>query len=383
MRRLSNRLAILVVCLVLTACNMPARSTPTSSAMDLIYTSAAQTVEAQMTLISQPPPTGITPLPNWTPSPANTSAPVQHPSSATPAGTAPATAPAVCDRLKFIGDVTIPDDTSFTPGSTFVKTWRLQNAGTCTWNAAYRMVVEGTNTLEAPASLPVTNSAVAPGQTIDVSVNLKAPAVNGTYRTNFKLSNPQGVTFGAGDDNKPFWVQVVVAPTALDQMDFVSRSSSAAWRTGQGDERGESLAFGGSDDNVNGLAAVKDQLKLENGAVSGKVLVTIPSHTLDGYIQGVFPAYRVQGQDHFKARVGFATSGECAGGEYTFEIFYKEGDDIELLERVNKSCDGRLLSLDLPLTRLRGKTLEFILVVRADGRFGGDWPVWNSPRIER
>jgi len=48
---------------------------------------------------------------------------------------APATQPppAGCDRAQFISDVTVPDGTTFAPGATFTKTWRLKNSGTCTW----------------------------------------------------------------------------------------------------------------------------------------------------------------------------------------------------------------------------------------------------------
>ncbi len=36
--------------------------------------------------------------------------------------------------MSFVADVTVPDDTHFSPGQTFDKTWRLQNAGDCEWS---------------------------------------------------------------------------------------------------------------------------------------------------------------------------------------------------------------------------------------------------------
>jgi peptidoglycan hydrolase-like protein with peptidoglycan-binding domain len=57
-----------------------------------------------------------------------------------------------------------------------------------------------------PASQQLTNGTVAPGQTIDVSVNLTAPASTGTYKGNWKLREPGGTIFGLSTG--PFWVQI-------------------------------------------------------------------------------------------------------------------------------------------------------------------------------
>jgi hypothetical protein len=55
---------------------------------------------------------------------------------------------------------------------------------------------------------------VVPGQTIDLSVALTAPASNGTYRGNWMLQNENGDRFGLGiDGDKPFWVQITVGET--------------------------------------------------------------------------------------------------------------------------------------------------------------------------
>ena len=38
-----------------------------------------------------------------------------------------------CDQAQFVSDLTVPDGSSFAPGATFTKTWRLKTIGTCTW----------------------------------------------------------------------------------------------------------------------------------------------------------------------------------------------------------------------------------------------------------
>ena len=83
-----------------------------------------------------------------------------------------------CDQAQFVSDLTAPDGSSFAPGAGFTKTWRLVNVGTCTWNTSYTLVWAGGDSLAAPVSvnLPVD---VPPGQMVDISVNLSAPATAG------------------------------------------------------------------------------------------------------------------------------------------------------------------------------------------------------------
>ena len=53
--------------------------------------------------------------------------------------------------------------------------------------------------MSAPDSAQFTNSSVSPNQSVNVSVNLKAPASAGTYKGFFRLRAPDGTLFGVGD----------------------------------------------------------------------------------------------------------------------------------------------------------------------------------------
>ena len=68
-----------------------------------------------------------------------------------------------CDQAQFVSDLTAPDGSSFASGAAFTKTWRLMNAGTCTWTTSYNLVWAGGDALGSPApvKLPVN---VVPGQ---------------------------------------------------------------------------------------------------------------------------------------------------------------------------------------------------------------------------
>ena len=110
--------------------------------------------------------------------------------------------------MTFVKDVNIPDDTEYDGGEDFTKTWRLKNTGSCTWTSGYSLVFDSGDAMGAPASTQLTTGTVAPGQEIDVSIDLTAPDDPGTYKGNFKLRNPGGVIFGWGEESKSFWVQI-------------------------------------------------------------------------------------------------------------------------------------------------------------------------------
>ena len=170
---------------------------------------AFATVEAMVTqtmvAMTQNAPTQTPVLPTATPLPA-TATPV--PATNTPLPTA--TAVSYCDWVTFLKDVTVPDGTKFTPGETFTKTWRLQNRGTCTWTPDYTLVFVRGDSMGSTTSVRLPGY-VSPGQTVDVSVTLKAPDERGHYISYWMLRNQYGVLFGYGPSaNKAFYVDINV-----------------------------------------------------------------------------------------------------------------------------------------------------------------------------
>ena len=118
-----------------------------------------------------------------------------------------------CNSATFVADVTVPDGTVFSPGASFVKTWRLKNTGTCTWSKYYGLVFVSGSQFGAPASVAMPVS-VAPGQMVDITVNMKAPTAPGQYRGYWMLKNASNVKFGIGTNaDKAFWVDIkVISP---------------------------------------------------------------------------------------------------------------------------------------------------------------------------
>ncbi len=193
-------------------------NTPEQASGTLSVTQAYQTIEAKLTQVVAETQDS-TPLPSTTPEATL--------STQTPSASATATtqvffptktnvATKACD-LAAAGnpiDVTIPDDTIMSPGQTFTKIWRLQNTGSCTWNQNYSIAVFSGEKMGAPASVPMPGI-VAPGQTVDISVDLTAPLQAGTSQGNWKLRNASQVWFGIGPvGSDAFWVRIKVQELA-------------------------------------------------------------------------------------------------------------------------------------------------------------------------
>ena len=202
-------IAILLIFLLLSACNLPRPNATAESTGDPIATAAAQTIAALATQLQQnatltPAPSDTPQLQIFTPTP-----------STQPAETASVTeSETPCDRADFVDDVTVPDGTTFTPGETFTKTWRIKNNGSCTWTTSYRMVFDSGVSLGAPASFNLPAS-VPPEGVVDVSVQMKAPETEGEYTTYWKMQNASGITFGFGESReKTIWVKIKVARAA-------------------------------------------------------------------------------------------------------------------------------------------------------------------------
>jgi len=129
---------------------------------------------------------------SFTPEPLQPLATQAPSTSGPPTGTAP-----VCDAAQFVSHVTVPDGTTFSPGATFRKTWRLKNIGTCTWTTSYALVFDSGEQFGAPDRIGFPTN-VAPGQTVDISLDMTAPDWVGNYVGYWKMQNANGEDFGPG-----------------------------------------------------------------------------------------------------------------------------------------------------------------------------------------
>ena len=374
MFKLARNISILsiLLALVLSSCNLPSRA-PATDEPNTIFTQAALTVQAQLNQTATPSLFNTPTLPP--PQPTNTA--VTFPTLPPVTNTPVASPTPLCDLGQFVRDVTIPDGTSFTPGSTFTKTWRIRNSGTCNWSG-YSLVFESGDAMNGTS--PIAIGTVGPGQEIDLSVNLTAPATNGSYRGYWRIRNPSGVLIPiqGGHQGRSFFVDIKVGVISSGY-DFYTKASSAVWISGAGN-----LTFGGPDTDDKGFAMYRDNQKLEDGVIATKVLETHPQFIDNGVISGRYPAYTVVQGERFTAKIGFLplADGTCGAGNVKFQLNYREGGgSVTPLGEWTKTCDGTLRSVDVDLTPLKGKTVEFILAILANGPSTQDWAVWVKPQI--
>jgi hypothetical protein len=112
------------------------------------------------------------------------------------------------NMASFIDDLTIPDGTALGLGSGFVKTWRLQNSGTCAWSSEYALMFINGHRLNGPTLVSLPDS-VSPGQSLDLSVDLEVPDAVGLYQSFWMLRDPSGRLFGVGNEaDTPIWIKL-------------------------------------------------------------------------------------------------------------------------------------------------------------------------------
>lgn len=268
----------LILCLFLVSCNMP--SFKSAAQPTLNVTQAYETVNARLTNDAASKPS-VTPRPSATQTPAGSQVPtsISATASATTQPSATVGVVSTCD-LAAAGnpiDVTIPDDTVMKPGQAFQKVWRLKNAGTCTWTKAYSISFVSGEAMGAPPAVPMPFN-VAPGQEVDIAVDLVAPNTPGTYRGDWKLRNAAGQYFGIGPNGgATFWVKIVVSGGTPGTPVVTATSSTPIQITGTkvmapGDslnlDNGQ-LRDGGGDDLAYGVDGIQPLLKTINGAAFG------------------------------------------------------------------------------------------------------------------
>jgi hypothetical protein len=299
--------------------------------------------------------------------------------SLVPAAVVPSSASAeVCFKAQFVADVTVPDGTNFQPSATFKKTWRLRNIGTCAWNNV-TMVFDSGAQMGSTAAVSVTNG-IAPGQTVDVSVDMTAPSAPGHYIGYWKFKSEQGTIFGIGvNANKSWWVEinVVGTPTTNVAFDFTARAGEATWSSGAG-----GLSFPGTDGDAKGFAIKKDKPKFESGVeLSQPGLLFAPQNLTNGFIQGRYPPFRVESGDRFQTRVG------CEFGSTScyvaYRLDYEVGNSIRTFWTFRERYEGLTYDANIDLTPLAGQDVRFILYISAYGSPVGDRALWGSPVVVR
>ncbi len=214
-------LVILLALAGLSACGSKPKSDSPQSP-EAVFTAAAQTAEAMRLL---QPTASATIFADalaatsgaLTPTPGGAADGAAQPTPQATATTVSASSLPVssADRAEFVEDVTIPDGTIFAPNDVFVKTWKLENTGTTTWTPDYSLIFIDGDLFGSPTMVPI-NKQVAPGETVELSIQFTAPAEDGIYQGFWKLVNSKREVFGVGVDGiDAFWLIISVSQGAV------------------------------------------------------------------------------------------------------------------------------------------------------------------------
>ncbi|OGO25860.1 MAG: hypothetical protein A2W33_08395 [Chloroflexi bacterium RBG_16_52_11] len=401
--KLGLSLSILaILTLLLSACRVSPSGQPTTTpteASGAAFTQAAQTAAAQQTEQAKdfksptpsatptstrthtPTPTSTrtaTPTPSNTPTATNTPTPTETPFGAT--YQTPNAKGSFCNWAQFVEDVTIPDNTRIPPDTFFIKTWRLKNIGYCTWTEDYALVFVNRDQMGARNRIPI-NKEVKPGETVDLSVQLKSPTISGFFQGNWMLSDDEFKRFGTGEKaDGVFWVRIQVKvqtprPEA-SRYNFATSVCLASWEGTAGP-----LECSGRNGDPRGWVLYVTNPHTETRHDNEPTIWTNPPLATDSMITGTYQTVPVEGGDHFFADVGCLYGYENCS--VNFYVKYRIGSDGEIftLGEYLELYDESITHIDINLDFLTDRNVTFFLVVDNNRVNDEDAAFWLNPNV--
>ncbi|HSG45278.1 MAG TPA: NBR1-Ig-like domain-containing protein [Anaerolineales bacterium] len=109
------------------------------------------------------------------------------------------------NNLNFLEDITIPDNSFVSFGTSIDKQWLIENSGTCNWNAAYRLRHTGGALLGAPAEVALFPA--RSGTQFTIQIIFTAPFEEGVYESAWQAFDPNGFPFG-----DPIYMRILATP---------------------------------------------------------------------------------------------------------------------------------------------------------------------------
>ena len=365
---------VMIFTIALTACKQPEEETSVSQ-VDILNTAAAETIQAHQTIIAQEaevtPELEATSTETPTP-PQNVTDP--HQPGTTPTITATPTDQIKCDQVDFITE-TVPDGSILSPGQVFTKTWTLRNSGTCAWDANYHLIFFSGNAMGAPAAKQLTNETVMPGGHVTISLELQAPNTTGIHRGDFKLRNAGGVIFGIGPRDAPFWVEINIPG---NHYDFAINycAPGVKWTSGAGD-----LPCPGTVGSDQGWVRLIEEPILENMSIDDEPGLQVhPQRVTNGWIRGTFPELTLTGNTVFTTIIGCYGPANC---DVQFTLIARvNGGAEQILGTWHEVQDGEYTRVEVDLSSLAGKRVQFSLLLEAKGIPTDDTALWFAPMIK-
>lgn len=292
---------ILVASLSLGSCVKVSEETQAPEA-PIFVTSTLPPTRLGLSLPTELPPTS-------TPDPSTTTTPVETASTA---------ATDCKDSAVLLEDVTVPDNALMTHGEKFTKTWRFMNTGKCNWSG-YTIAFVAGDRMETPDSAPVPQTEA--GKTVDVSVELIAPSIDGAYTGFYELKNADGETLAIGTESS-FWVKILIGnATASTSRPVPTTSGGTPISRPSGPA---SCDYTSSSSYLNEIASLINNARAQNGlpalSVDAQLALAAQNHSIDMACHGLLSH---TGSDGSSVQERIAATGYSAS--YLEEIIYGSG----------------------------------------------------------
>jgi hypothetical protein len=209
-RRTIALIGVLLSLLGLAACIAATPTISPTADVNLLRTEVAATVFAQVaqdlaltpSATSSPAPTAtVPPTPTPTQAPAELS-PEPVVTTATPSEATPEEG--YGNKAEWVSQ-SVADKTTFAPGETFTMTWTLKNTGTTTWTPDYFFRFYSGDPFGQSREV-LLGQEVLTGDTVDINLEMRTPATQGTYTSVWVMSTANRSNF-----KDPVYLEIVVA----------------------------------------------------------------------------------------------------------------------------------------------------------------------------
>jgi hypothetical protein len=286
---------------------------------------------------------------------------------------------ATCDQAALLGDLSIAPDTLLLPGARFNKIWRIQNTGSCTWSTSYSLAFSGGDALSNFSSIFLPGE-VAPGSAVDLAVPGMAPFAPGVYQGYWMLRNALGASFGVGEDHlQPLRARIRVFQPAVPgaySYNFTADYCNGGWQSSI-----SLLPCPGTGQDSQGSVLILDHPALESQTSFEYGLWTRPDQRKSGLIKGWYPSYTIVTDDHFLVELACLQGNPAC--DVIFEVDYQVEDGPSgVLGRWREVYDGATTHVDVDLSPLAGRRVQFTLLTANNGDASAANGFWLAPRIQ-